>query len=95
MLPSPKQSVKYADLMGNYRSPCTNCPRKRVDAASSSIDIETLGHISRVLSANETALDLVSLHVEVSILVSSTLAVVEDYSCDTVGASGKRRRVSV
>jgi mediator of RNA polymerase II transcription subunit 5 len=81
--------------MRNFRAVCTNFSRKRVDAASSSNDIETLGHISRVLSANETALDLVSLHVEVSALVSSALAVAEDYNCEAVGASGTHWNVCV
>ncbi|KAH9064223.1 mediator complex subunit Med5-domain-containing protein, partial [Lactarius vividus] len=59
--------------------------RKRFDTASSSFDVETLGHISRVLAANETALDLVSLHVELSALVSGALAVVEEYDFEVVG----------
>ncbi|KAH8988871.1 hypothetical protein EDB92DRAFT_2089586 [Lactarius akahatsu] len=59
--------------------------RKRFDTASSSFDVDTLGHISRVLAANETALDLVSLHVELSALVSGALAVVEEYDFEVVG----------
>ena len=47
--------------------------------------METLGHISRVLAANETALDLVSLHIELSALVSGALAVVEGYDFEVVG----------
>ncbi|KAI0307798.1 hypothetical protein B0F90DRAFT_1813191 [Multifurca ochricompacta] len=58
---------------------------KRFDIASSNGDVETLGHISRILSANETAMDLVSLHVELSSLVSSALAVAEEYDCEAVG----------
>ncbi|KAH9082083.1 hypothetical protein EDB83DRAFT_2310327 [Lactarius deliciosus] len=57
----------------------------RFDTASSSFDVETLGHISRVLAANETALDLVSLHVELSALVSGALVVVEEYDFEVVG----------
>jgi hypothetical protein len=79
----------------NSRATCTNVGRKRLDVASSSSDIETLGHISRVLSADETALDLVSLHVEMSALVASVLAVAEDYNCETVGASGTHWNVCV
>ncbi|KAH9968968.1 hypothetical protein BC827DRAFT_300252 [Russula dissimulans] len=59
--------------------------RKRFQTASSSLDVETLGHISRILSANEAALDLVSLHVEVSALVSCALGFVEEYDCEAVG----------
>jgi mediator of RNA polymerase II transcription subunit 5 len=58
---------------------------KRFHTASSSLDVETLGHVSRILSANDAALDLVSLHVELSTLVSSALAFVEEYDCEAVG----------
>lgn len=58
---------------------------KRFLTASSILDVETLGHISRILSANDAALDLVSLHVELSTLVSSALAFVEEYDCEAVG----------
>jgi mediator of RNA polymerase II transcription subunit 5 len=51
------------------------------------MDVETLGYISRVLSANEIALDLVSLHVELPALVSCALAFVEEYDCEAVGTS--------
>lgn len=61
--------------------------KKRVHAASSSLDVETLGHISRVLSTNEAALDLVSLHVELPALVSCALGFVEEYDCEAVGTS--------
>lgn len=66
---------------------CTDSSCQRFQSASSSLDVETLGHISRILSANETAMDLVSLHVEVSMLVSSALAFVEEYDCEAVGTS--------
>jgi len=62
---------------------------KRFHAASSasSLDVETLGHISRVLSVNDAALDLVSLHIELPALVSSALAFVEEFDCEAVGTS--------
>ena len=64
----------------------TNFGWKRFDtASSSSFDVENLGHMSRVLTANETALDLVSLHVELSALVSGALSVVEEYDFEVVG----------
>ncbi|KAI0274635.1 hypothetical protein BC834DRAFT_2384 [Gloeopeniophorella convolvens] len=59
--------------------------RKRFDVASSNSEIETLGHISRILSANEAALDLVSLHTGLSPLVSGALALVEGYDGEAVG----------
>ena len=68
---------------------------KRFDTASSSFDVETLGHISRILAANETALDLVSLHVELAALVSGALAVVEEYDFEVVGTFWSYRRVFV
>ena len=58
---------------------------KRFHTASSSLDVESLGHVSRILSVNDAALDLVSLHVELSTLVSSALAFVEEYDCESVG----------
>ena len=81
---SLKQSLKYVCLRYSTVR-CTNFSCKRFHTASSSLDVETLGHISRVLSANETALDLISLHVELSALVSSALAFVEEYDCEAVG----------
>jgi hypothetical protein len=72
----------------------TNFDYKRFDTASSSFDVETLGHISRVLAANETALDLVSLHVELSALVSGALAVVDEYDFEVVGTFWSYRSVS-
>ena len=64
---------------------CADFVYKRFQVASSTFDVETLGHISRVLSANEAALDLVSLHVELPTLVASALAFVEEYDCEAVG----------
>lgn len=81
--------------MNRFDTARTNFDCKRFDTASSSFDVETLGHISRVLAANETALDLVSLHVELSALVSGALAVVEEYDFEVVGTLWSYRGVSV
>ncbi|KAF8271400.1 hypothetical protein EI94DRAFT_1720523 [Lactarius quietus] len=76
----------FADLFGPVsHATFAEVVCKRFDTASSSFDVETLGHISRVLAANETALDLVSLHVDLSALVSGALAVVEEYDFEVVG----------
>jgi hypothetical protein len=64
---------------------CADFCYKRFQTASSSLDVEALGHISRVLSANEAALDLISLHVELPTLVASALGFLEEYDCEAVG----------
>ena len=76
---------KVCRLVCHSHTAHTNFDRKRFDTASSSFDVDTLGHISRVLAANETALDLVSLHVELSALISGAVAVVEEYDFEVGG----------
>ena len=80
----PKWSLKYV-CVKNFTIQSADFSCKRFQTASSSLDVETLGHVSRILSANDAALDLVSLHVELSTLVSSALAFVEEYDCEAVG----------
>jgi hypothetical protein len=81
---SPKWSLRYVCVKNSIISHAdSSC--KRFHTASSSLDVETLGHISRILSTNDAALDLVSLHVELSTLVSSALAFVEEYDIEAVG----------
>lgn len=79
-----KWSLKYVRVKNSAIQRADFCC-KRFHTASSSLDVETLGHVSKILSTNDAALDLVSLHVELSTLVSSALAFVEEYDCEAVG----------
>jgi hypothetical protein len=48
-------------------------------------ELETLGHLSKILYTHEHALEILSLHVRLSDLVAHALAVLEDYDCESVG----------
>ncbi|GBE78206.1 hypothetical protein SCP_0110890 [Sparassis crispa] len=50
-----------------------------------SLDIESLSHLCRILSANEPALDILSLHIKIPQLVTHALAYVDDYDFETIG----------
>jgi mediator of RNA polymerase II transcription subunit 5 len=52
---------------------------------SATLDIESLGHLSKILYLHEEALDIISLHVKVSDLISLAVQFLEEYDCETVG----------
>ncbi|KAH8102457.1 hypothetical protein BXZ70DRAFT_986358 [Cristinia sonorae] len=59
--------------------------RKRFISALSSLDIDQLGYICKILYLVEPALDILSLHVELEEMLAMGLGLVEDYDCETVG----------
>ena len=54
-------------------------------SSSSSSDLESLGHLCKVLYTHEHALEIIALHVKLADVVACALAVIEDYDCETVG----------
>lgn len=49
------------------------------------MDVEMPSRLSKLLNSHEDALDVVSLHVKMSELLSYALAFLADYDCETVG----------
>ncbi|KZT72740.1 hypothetical protein DAEQUDRAFT_743398 [Daedalea quercina L-15889] len=58
---------------------------KRFTSLSQPSDVESLSHICKVMCRCEPAVDIVSIHVSLRELLSSALAFVEGYDCETVG----------
>ncbi|KAI0348474.1 hypothetical protein BDW22DRAFT_1350685 [Trametopsis cervina] len=58
---------------------------KRFISAAAAADLESLGHLSKVLYTHEHALEIISLHVKLTELLAHALAVIEDYDCESVG----------
>ncbi|EKM61173.1 uncharacterized protein PHACADRAFT_134473 [Phanerochaete carnosa HHB-10118-sp] len=73
-----------------WKDPCSHAAfadiaKKRFKSYSSSNDIESLGHMCKILYSHEHSLEILSLHVTIQDLLSRALAIVEDYDCETVG----------
>ena len=49
------------------------------------MDAESLGLICKMLTMQEMALDMLSLHTKIVDLVAHALAFIDDYDCETVG----------
>ncbi|KAI0788572.1 mediator complex subunit Med5-domain-containing protein [Abortiporus biennis] len=85
---SPEDSITFMDKV--WRDPCCHnaCAeviRKRFISAATSLDVEALSEICKMLYLHPHAIDIVALHVKLSDLLASALAIVEDYDCETVG----------
>ena len=51
------------------------------------MDVESLGHICKILYTYEHAMEIVALHVRITDLLFSSLQFLEEYDCETVGMS--------
>ncbi|KAI0094740.1 mediator complex subunit Med5-domain-containing protein [Irpex rosettiformis] len=58
---------------------------KKFLSAAPSLDLETLGHVCKILYTHEHALEIVSLYVRLSELMASALTIIQDYDCESVG----------
>ncbi|KAF8807476.1 hypothetical protein BYT27DRAFT_7223294 [Phlegmacium glaucopus] len=50
-----------------------------------SLDVESLGHICKILHTYEHALEIVALHVRITDLLFYSIQFLEEYDCETVG----------
>ncbi|TCD61756.1 mediator complex subunit [Steccherinum ochraceum] len=64
---------------------CASAIRKRFTTTVSSLDIDALGHLCKILCTVESALDILTLHHDLVELLAMALRLVEDYDCETVG----------
>ncbi|CAL1695433.1 unnamed protein product [Somion occarium] len=51
-------------------------------AQASPLDIEPLDHLCKILQSHPEMIDILSLHIKLSMLASPALALLEDYECD-------------
>ncbi|KAI0704950.1 hypothetical protein BC835DRAFT_1261628 [Cytidiella melzeri] len=58
---------------------------KRFLSSAISSDLESLGHLSKLLYTHEHALEILSMHARLFDLVAHALAIIEDYDCESVG----------
>ncbi|GJE87594.1 mediator complex subunit Med5-domain-containing protein [Phanerochaete sordida] len=73
-----------------WKDPCShatfaNVAKKRFKSYSTANDIESLGHMCKILYSHESSLEILSLHVTIQDLLCRALAIIEDYDCETVG----------
>ncbi|TFY83598.1 hypothetical protein EWM64_g422 [Hericium alpestre] len=59
--------------------------RKRFETLAASYEIDGLGHLAKILYLNDTALDILSLHIPLSGLLSRSVALIDSYDCESVG----------
>ncbi|KIJ68368.1 hypothetical protein HYDPIDRAFT_124791 [Hydnomerulius pinastri MD-312] len=59
--------------------------RKRFSSHSRSPDLEVLSHLTKTLYAHDFALDILSLHLKITDLISEALELLYEYDCETVG----------
>ncbi len=59
---------------------------QRFTNTTTSLDVESLSYVCKVLYTHEPALEIVALHTKLSELLALGLALLEDYDCETVGA---------
>ncbi|KAF7436894.1 mediator complex subunit [Pleurotus ostreatus] len=52
---------------------------------TTTLDVESMSHLCKLLLQHETALDIISLHEPISSLVYHALKFIETYDCETVG----------
>ena len=58
---------------------------QRFKSHATALDMESLGHLCKVLYTYEPALEILSLHVRLGDIVAQALIIIEDYDCETVG----------
>ncbi|THH20641.1 hypothetical protein EW146_g766 [Bondarzewia mesenterica] len=61
---------------------------QRFTVLATSWDVDSLGHLAKILHTNEAALDIVSLHIKISDLIVRAVALLDQYDCETVGDPG-------
>ena len=60
---------------------------KRFTTLATTYDVDALSHLCKALYTNEVLLDIMALHIKVSDLISRALLFLDQYDCETVGAS--------
>ncbi|KAJ7597113.1 hypothetical protein C8J56DRAFT_851082 [Mycena floridula] len=62
-----------------------NAVLKLFTSFAMSLDVSSLSHLCKLLQSQDRALDIVSLHVQVTDIIFQGLDCLESYSCETVG----------
>ena len=58
---------------------------QRFISYANTFDVESLGHLCRMLYSHDFFLDLIALHVRFTDLIAHALVIMERYDCETVG----------
>ncbi|EIN14214.1 hypothetical protein PUNSTDRAFT_123850, partial [Punctularia strigosozonata HHB-11173 SS5] len=85
---SPEEVLRTVDRMCTEHSSqaaFSSVVAKRFASLATAFDVESLGHLSRVLCSRSHALDILSLHMNVTDLIAHGIFVLEKFDFATVG----------